>query len=40
MSSASLAQLRVKIFAYGADKAGRMQLYAKPYIKGLTTNHG
>jgi transaldolase len=31
-------QLKVKIFADGADKAGMLEMYAKPYIKGLTTN--
>ena len=31
-------ELKVKIFADGADKAGMLQMYAKPYIKGLTTN--
>ena len=31
-------QLQVKIFADGADKAGMLEMYAKPYIKGLTTN--
>ena len=31
-------QLSVKIFADGADLAGMLQLYAKPYIKGFTTN--
>jgi transaldolase len=31
-------QLRVKIFADGADKAGMLEMYAKPFIKGLTTN--
>jgi transaldolase len=30
--------LRVKIFADGADKAGMLEMYDKPYIKGLTTN--
>lgn len=30
--------LKVKIFADGADKAGMLEMYAKPYIKGLTTN--
>ena len=30
--------LRVKIFADGADKAAMLDMYAKPYIKGLTTN--
>jgi transaldolase len=34
----SLSQLAVKIFADGADKAGMLDLCAKPYIKGLTTN--
>jgi len=33
-----LASLKVKIFADGADKAGMLQLYANPLIKGLTTN--
>jgi len=30
--------LNVKIFADGADKAGMLDMYAKPFIKGLTTN--
>lgn len=34
----TLADLKVKVFADGADKAGILDLYAKPYIKGLTTN--
>jgi transaldolase len=34
----SLSQLAVKIFADGADKAGMLEMYAKPYIRGLTTN--
>ncbi|MBR0778774.1 transaldolase [Bradyrhizobium diazoefficiens] len=33
-----IEDLRVKIFADGADKAGMLEMYAKPYIKGLTTN--
>src|SRR5688572_21790826 len=33
-----IENLRVKIFADGADKAGMLEMYAKPYIKGLTTN--
>ena len=33
-----LEHLRVKIFADGADKAGMVEMHAKPYIKGLTTN--
>jgi transaldolase len=34
----SLSALTVKIFADGADKAGMLDMYARPYIKGLTTN--
>ena len=34
----ALSQLKVKIFADGADKAGMLDMYARPYIKGLTTN--
>jgi transaldolase len=34
----AIENLRVKIFADGADKAGMLEMYAKPYIKGLTTN--
>ena len=34
----SLNDLKVQIYADGADKAGILDLYAKPYIKGLTTN--
>lgn len=30
--------LKVKIFADGADKAGMLEMYGKPFIKGLTTN--
>jgi len=30
--------LKVKIFADGADKAGMLEMYSKPYIKGFTTN--
>ena len=30
--------LKVKIFADGADKAGMLEMYSKPFIKGLTTN--
>lgn len=30
--------LKVKIFADGADKAGMLEMYKKPFIKGLTTN--
>jgi transaldolase len=34
----SLSQLKVKLFADGADKKGMLDLYANPLIKGLTTN--
>jgi transaldolase len=34
----TLDALRIHLFADGADKAGILDLYAKPYIKGLTTN--
>jgi transaldolase len=33
-----IEQLKIKIFADGADKAGMLEMYGKPYIKGLTTN--
>lgn len=33
-----IEDLKVKIFADGADKAGMLEMYAKPYIKGMTTN--
>jgi len=34
----SLTDLRIKIFADGADKAGMLELYRNPIIKGFTTN--
>jgi transaldolase len=34
----SLAKLRIKIFADGADLNSMRAMYAKPYVKGLTTN--
>lgn len=34
----SLEDLRIHIYADGADERGILDLYAKPYIKGLTTN--
>jgi len=34
----TVEQLTVKIFADGADKVGMVEMAAKPYIKGLTTN--
>lgn len=33
-----LDQLKIKIFADGADLDGILELYGKPYIKGFTTN--
>jgi len=33
-----VSDLKVQIFADGADKAGMLEMYAKPYIKGFTTN--
>src|SRR6185369_1814059 len=36
--SRTLKDLKVKIFADGADKAGMLQLNANPLIQGLTTN--
>jgi transaldolase len=34
----STPNLRVKIFADGADKTAMLELYAKPWIRGFTTN--
>jgi transaldolase len=34
----TLADLRVSIFADGADKSGMLDMYRRPYIKGFTTN--
>lgn len=33
-----IEDLKVKIFADGADRAGMLEMYGKSYIKGLTTN--
>src|SRR5437867_5007206 len=33
-----LQELKVRIFADGADKAGMLSLYANPLIQGMTTN--
>ncbi|MEM4216721.1 MAG: transaldolase [Candidatus Methanomethylicaceae archaeon] len=38
MRMKSLTALKVKIFADGADKAGMLELYRNPLIKGFTTN--
>jgi len=34
----TVESLTVKIFADGADRAGMLEMYARPYIKGFTTN--
>ena len=34
----SISDLRIKIFADGADLNGIREMYAKPFIKGFTTN--
>jgi transaldolase len=33
-----IEDLHVKIFADGADRAGMLEMYSKPYIRGFTTN--
>ena len=38
MSTAILDTLPIKIFADGADLEGIIDLYRKPFIRGLTTN--
>lgn len=34
----SVSDLKVKLFADGADKAGMLEMYRKPFVKGFTTN--
>lgn len=34
----NIHDLRIQIFADGADRDGMLDMYEKPYIKGLTTN--
>lgn len=34
----TMTELKTKIFADGADKAGMLEMYANPLIKGFTTN--
>jgi transaldolase len=34
----TVSDLKVAIFADGAEKAGMLEMYSKPYIKGFTTN--
>jgi len=38
MDIKSAADLKVKLFADGADLEGMLKMYAKPWIKGFTTN--
>src|SRR6266568_146785 len=38
MAGPTLAQLKVKLFTDGADKAQIVEMAAKPWIKGFTTN--
>jgi transaldolase len=33
-----IVDLRIKIFADGADKKGMLEMYSKPFIQGFTTN--
>jgi transaldolase len=33
-----LSELKVKIFADGADKGGMLEMYHRPFIRGFTTN--
>jgi transaldolase len=34
----TISDLRVAIFADGAEKADMLEMFAKPYMKGFTTN--
>jgi transaldolase len=34
----AVSQLKVKIFADGADVKGMVEMYAKPFVRGFTTN--
>ena len=34
----AIDKLNVKLFADGADRAGMLEIYQKPYIRGFTTN--
>ncbi len=38
MKMKSVSELKVQVFADGADKASMLELYRQPYIKGFTTN--
>jgi transaldolase len=37
-ATTSLADLRVKLFADGADTPGMLAMYRSPHVKGFTTN--
>lgn len=34
----TIDDLKIKIFADGADKSGMLEMYARPYVQGFTTN--
>jgi transaldolase len=34
----TISELKIKLFADGADKAGMLEMYQNPFIKGFTTN--
>jgi len=34
----SICELKIKMFADGADKRGMLEMYRNPIIKGFTTN--
>lgn len=38
ISEFTVDQLKVQIFADGADKSGMLEMYRRPYVKGFTTN--
>ena len=38
MQITSVDDLKVKIFADGADLQGMLDMYAKPWVRGFTTN--
>ena len=38
MPPGRVSELKVKLFADGADKAAMLEMYANPHISGFTTN--
>src|SRR5947208_2096497 len=38
MPMKNLAELKIKIYADGADRAGMLEMRRNPYVKGFTTN--